>query len=154
MPCVVSLEPSRKRQEPNDDLEQPQHQSKRLKLGGPPPAYWDNLSRIWLTKDALREFDRRNSPSNRIVESGQRPCRPLTSALPSCSLLLFTSSVVVFILLFTASPEHCGFMHSVLSAYYSTRLPIYTGIALNCRSLEYLVRWGSNGNWSGTNNKY
>ncbi|OAX82807.1 hypothetical protein ACJ72_02844 [Emergomyces africanus] len=65
MPCLVSLEPPRKRQEPDDDLEQPQHQSKRLKLGGPPPAYWDNLSRIWLT----------------IVESGQRPCRPLTRQL-------------------------------------------------------------------------
>ncbi|KKZ63512.1 hypothetical protein EMCG_02171 [[Emmonsia] crescens] len=82
MPCLVSsLEPSRKRQEPDDDLEQPQRQSRRLKLGGPPPAYWDNLSRIWLTKDTLREFDRRNSPSNRIVESGQRPCRPLTRQL-------------------------------------------------------------------------
>ncbi|KAL2369989.1 hypothetical protein RJ035_007334 [Blastomyces gilchristii] len=81
MPCLVSLEPSRKRQKPDDDLEQSQHQLKRLKLGGPPPAYWDNLSRIWLTKDTLREFDRRNSPSNRIVESGQRPCRPLTRQL-------------------------------------------------------------------------
>jgi hypothetical protein len=27
----------------------------------PPAAFWDNLSKIWLTKRALREFDRRNS---------------------------------------------------------------------------------------------
>lgn len=25
------------------------------------PAYWDNLSIVWLTRSALREFDRRNS---------------------------------------------------------------------------------------------
>jgi len=32
----------------------------------PPPAFWDNLSKLWLTKRALRELDRRNretSPS-------------------------------------------------------------------------------------------
>ncbi|KAI9671921.1 MAG: hypothetical protein M1817_002348 [Caeruleum heppii] len=27
----------------------------------PPPAFWDNLSRIWLTTQALKELDRRNS---------------------------------------------------------------------------------------------
>ena len=27
----------------------------------PPPAFWDNLSKIWLTKRALQELDRRNS---------------------------------------------------------------------------------------------
>ncbi|EER43870.1 conserved hypothetical protein [Histoplasma capsulatum var. duboisii H88] len=32
MPCLISLEPSRKPQEPDDDLAQPQHQSKWLKL--------------------------------------------------------------------------------------------------------------------------
>ncbi|KAF2807518.1 uncharacterized protein BDZ99DRAFT_338517, partial [Mytilinidion resinicola] len=26
----------------------------------PPAAFWDNLSKIWLTKRALREQDRRN----------------------------------------------------------------------------------------------
>ena len=26
----------------------------------PSPAYWDKLSKVWLTKRALREFDRRN----------------------------------------------------------------------------------------------
>lgn len=40
--------------------------SKRLKISHPessqlPEAFWDNLSKIWLTKRTLREFDRRNS---------------------------------------------------------------------------------------------
>ncbi|QSS50919.1 hypothetical protein I7I53_06108 [Histoplasma capsulatum var. duboisii H88] len=78
MPCLISLEPSRKPQEPDDDLAQPQHQSKWLKLSGPPPAYWDNLSKIWLTKETLQEFDRHNSPLTGILESGQRPYQPLT----------------------------------------------------------------------------
>ena len=39
----------------------------------PPPAFWDNLSRVWLTKGALRELDRRNSPSQ-------------STPSPSCSL--------------------------------------------------------------------
>ena len=26
----------------------------------PPPEFWDNLSKLWLTKRAIREFDRRN----------------------------------------------------------------------------------------------
>jgi hypothetical protein len=44
-----------------------QPQSKRQKLihhcteSQLPPAFWDNLSKIWLTKNALRELDRRNS---------------------------------------------------------------------------------------------
>ena len=39
----------------------------------PPPAFWDNLSRVWLTKGALRELDRRNGPSQ-------------SAPSPSCSL--------------------------------------------------------------------
>jgi hypothetical protein len=40
--------------------------SKRQRLSPPsgsqpPPAFWDNLSKIWLTKRALRELDRRNT---------------------------------------------------------------------------------------------
>jgi hypothetical protein len=27
----------------------------------PPPAFWDNLTKLWLTERALRELDRRNS---------------------------------------------------------------------------------------------
>jgi len=43
-----------------------QPQSKRQKLSchsagsHPPPTFWDKLSKIWLTKDALSELDRRN----------------------------------------------------------------------------------------------
>lgn len=78
MPCLVSLGPSRKPQEPDDDLAQPQRQLKWLKLSGPRPAYWDNLSKIWLTKETLQEFDRHSSPLTGILESGQRPYQPLT----------------------------------------------------------------------------
>lgn len=27
----------------------------------PPPAFWDNLSKLWFTTKLLREFDRRNN---------------------------------------------------------------------------------------------
>ncbi|CRG92847.1 hypothetical protein PISL3812_09918 [Talaromyces islandicus] len=30
----------------------------------PPPAFWDNLSQVWLTHNALRELDRRNSEAS------------------------------------------------------------------------------------------
>lgn len=63
---------SRKRRRP----EQPEHSEhshhtsvpspKRQKIkhpsgSRPPPEFWDNLSKFWLTKRAIREFDRRNS---------------------------------------------------------------------------------------------
>lgn len=40
-----------------------QHSSKRQRLNTSeiPPAFWDNLSQIWLTGNALKELDRRNS---------------------------------------------------------------------------------------------
>ena len=42
-------------------LEHPE-QGQRNTLRQPKgPAYWDNLSRIWLTRGALKELDRRNS---------------------------------------------------------------------------------------------
>ncbi|CAD6440053.1 290bab11-0fa8-4ffe-a3f6-e626df4feab4 [Sclerotinia trifoliorum] len=49
-----------------------QHLSKRQRLNTSqkPPAFWDNLSKIWLTGNALKELDRRNSsllPSHRPV---------------------------------------------------------------------------------------
>ena len=43
----------------------------------PPPAFWDNLSKIWLTKGALRELDRRNAQI--IVRSPRSPCRRLVT---------------------------------------------------------------------------
>ncbi len=50
----------------------------RLSFSRPNPSlFWDGLSKIWLTKDALREFDRRNS--NSIDHSISRPTdRPAT----------------------------------------------------------------------------
>ncbi|QSS63142.1 hypothetical protein I7I51_00199 [Histoplasma capsulatum] len=56
MPCLVSLGPSRKPQEPDDDLAQPQRQLKWLKLSGPRPAYWDNLSKICSTPKSSYPF--------------------------------------------------------------------------------------------------
>jgi hypothetical protein len=46
----------------------------------PPAAFWDNLSKIWLTRSALRELDRRNAQSapNPPWSSYRRPHRPLT----------------------------------------------------------------------------
>ena len=38
-------------------LDQNQHNTLPQPKG---PAYWDNLSTIWLTKGALKELDRRN----------------------------------------------------------------------------------------------
>ncbi len=45
----------------------------------PPAAFWDNLSKLWLTKRALRELERRNvqaAPS--LFPSRRRFHRPLT----------------------------------------------------------------------------
>lgn len=35
----------------------------------PPPAFWDNLSKIWLTRGALKELDRRNSQASQSAHS-------------------------------------------------------------------------------------
>ncbi|KAF2189960.1 hypothetical protein K469DRAFT_452169, partial [Zopfia rhizophila CBS 207.26] len=48
----------------------------------PPPAFWDNLSKIWLTKRALRELDQRNtqaapSPPRSPHRRARRPPRIL-----------------------------------------------------------------------------
>ncbi|KAK2759835.1 hypothetical protein FQN54_002569 [Arachnomyces sp. PD_36] len=45
-----------------------------------PAAFWDNLSKIWLTKGALRELDRRNSESASQLSQtpSPKPHRPLT----------------------------------------------------------------------------
>jgi hypothetical protein len=40
-----------------------------------PPTFWDSLSKIWLTKHALRELDRRNTFSHTLY---YRACRPIT----------------------------------------------------------------------------
>ncbi|OJD20507.1 hypothetical protein ACJ73_08160, partial [Blastomyces percursus] len=62
-------------------LNQPRPPSKRLNLGQPTSAYWDNLSKIWLTRDALEELGRRNRASGSVPESTFIPHRPLTRQL-------------------------------------------------------------------------
>ncbi|KAF3482660.1 uncharacterized protein GIQ15_01984 [Arthroderma uncinatum] len=84
MTFPVSLGPSRKRQEPDHYLDQPPPLSKRPKVDQPSPAYWDNLSKIWLTRDALKELDRRNRALSSNIEpsrSHHRHHRPLTRKL-------------------------------------------------------------------------
>ena len=57
--------------------------SKRQKLNHPrasqppPPAFWDNLSKIWLTERALKELDRRNTQSSLSLPH-RRTRRPIT----------------------------------------------------------------------------
>ncbi|KKZ66335.1 hypothetical protein EMCG_07936 [[Emmonsia] crescens] len=80
MSCPVSLGPSHKRQEREEHLDR--HSSKRLRLDQPTSAYWDTLSKIWLTRDALEELDRRNGASDSISEppnpNPNPPIQPLT----------------------------------------------------------------------------
>ncbi|KAH8708341.1 hypothetical protein GQ44DRAFT_816071 [Phaeosphaeriaceae sp. PMI808] len=49
----------------------------------PPPAFWDNLSKVWLTKQALIELDRRNSQARPSPSHSphQRTRRPATRDL-------------------------------------------------------------------------
>lgn len=47
----------------------------------PPSSYWDNLSKIWLTKGALKELDRRNNNLNEYSLLYQRDRRSLTRNL-------------------------------------------------------------------------
>lgn len=43
-----------------------------------PPAFWDNLSQVWLTSNALRELDRRNKQASANVASESQFLRPAT----------------------------------------------------------------------------
>ncbi|EGE00672.1 hypothetical protein TESG_07969 [Trichophyton tonsurans CBS 112818] len=74
MSCL-SVRPSRKRQVREEHYDH--CPSKRPKFGPPVSAYWDNISKIWLTRDALEELDRRNRASSR-PESPYSARRPLT----------------------------------------------------------------------------
>jgi hypothetical protein len=63
-----------------------QHLPKKRKVSHPvsgfqtPAAFWDNLSKIWLTKRALRELERRNSQAALSLprSSYRRRHRPVT----------------------------------------------------------------------------
>lgn len=70
------------------DLEQPTHVSKRQEPSHAsgfrfPPAFWDNLSKIDLTRRALEELDRRNTQA--ALESPP-PCLPPTQQITRCGL--------------------------------------------------------------------
>ncbi|KXX77155.1 hypothetical protein MMYC01_207569, partial [Madurella mycetomatis] len=59
------------------------HQPKKQKFSHParpPPSFWDNLSEIPLTENALHELDRRNRDSTQSTHSLSRiqSCRPVT----------------------------------------------------------------------------
>jgi len=70
-------EPSLQRNETLRPASKRQKRSYHLDESHPPPVFWDNLSKIWLTKDALRELDRRNAQI--IIKSPRSPYRrPVT----------------------------------------------------------------------------
>lgn len=78
-----------------------QIRSKKRSLGhstasGLPAAFWDNLSRIWLTKQALRELDRRNNQAapNPPYPPHRRIRRPVTPILATKYLRLCTPSIL------------------------------------------------------------
>ncbi|EGE09048.1 hypothetical protein TEQG_08077 [Trichophyton equinum CBS 127.97] len=90
MPCSIVVEPSRKRQErEEEDLDR--HRPLKRRKGADPATsteYWDNLSKIWLTRDALEELDRRNRASGNVQipqylhhHQHRRSRRPLTRQL-------------------------------------------------------------------------
>ena len=62
-----------------------QSQLKRRRLKHPTtvshlPAFWDNLSKIWLTRHALKELNRRNRQpaSSQLRSQYRRACQPVT----------------------------------------------------------------------------
>jgi len=82
--CPKSRPQNRKRQHAEADLSQddlPSLPSKKLKSTRehhsasrfPPPAFWDSLSKVWLTRRALRELDRRNQSESRAHASAPAP---------------------------------------------------------------------------------
>ena len=77
MPSPVS--PKQPKRKLSEQSHSPQHQLKRQKLSQLTSAHWDNLSKVWLTKDALEELDRRNDIQARSHPSTYQGCRrPLT----------------------------------------------------------------------------
>lgn len=59
---LMALSRNRKRQR-DEDYSHVQSPSKKCKTNVPhhPPEFYDQLSRVWLTRDALEEHDRRNA---------------------------------------------------------------------------------------------
>lgn len=75
----------RKRPRPLQDFTgtSPKQAYKKQKIEHPsgsllPPAFWDNLSEVWLTHNALRELDRRNKQATANVSPKRQFLRPVT----------------------------------------------------------------------------
>jgi hypothetical protein len=78
---------SRKR--PHSELpslhETPRQLQKKHKVNHPsdsqlPAAFWDNLSKVWLTRNALRELDQRNNRAAQSVLPHRQISKPVTRA--------------------------------------------------------------------------
>ncbi|KAM0424959.1 hypothetical protein ACHAPT_009760 [Fusarium lateritium] len=66
-----------KRQRGDDELSRSGQLSKKIKAaveGNFTPAFWDNLSKVWLTPNALKEIDRRNALRPASTTSAPRVC--------------------------------------------------------------------------------
>ncbi|RWA08507.1 hypothetical protein EKO27_g6590 [Xylaria grammica] len=67
---------SSKRRLPSATTTEPSPKKRKLAFPTrPPPAFWDNLSEIPLTRSALRELDRRNTAASSPT-TALRPCPP------------------------------------------------------------------------------
>lgn len=70
-----------------DEVSQPEPKRQRYSFDEfqPPLAYWNHLSKIWLTERALRELDRRNSQRSVIPPHSafQQIRRPITRSIRS-----------------------------------------------------------------------
>ncbi|KAF7503146.1 hypothetical protein GJ744_004288 [Endocarpon pusillum] len=78
---MPELQPSNPRKRQRTEQHPLQHGTSQPPTTGsqPPAAFWDSLSKIWLTKSALREVNRRNSrPSSPPRSQYQRARRPVT----------------------------------------------------------------------------
>ncbi|PWI64276.1 hypothetical protein PCL_11308 [Purpureocillium lilacinum] len=97
-PSLCSPSTAFKRQNPFAD-EQPTdnttaHLSKKRKLAHPscpPPQFWDGLSKIFLTTNALRELNRRNSRRENRRENSTRTKKPQPTVAPRRSSRLRSS---------------------------------------------------------------
>jgi hypothetical protein len=50
-----------------------------------PPPFWDNMSKIWLTRQALNELGRRNAQSTSNRSPVQQPALPVSEYLSKVS---------------------------------------------------------------------
>lgn len=85
MPELELSNPCKRQRTEPCTLQLTQSQLKRQRLKHPItesqlPAFWDSLSKIWLTKDALKELNRRNrqSASSQLHSQYRQACQPVT----------------------------------------------------------------------------